>query len=427
MKLEGKKLLILGANQETAMLVKVAKEMGVITLVTDNNPCAFAKSYADQSFDVDGMDVPGLIALAKQEQVDGVLVGVADALVEPYFKVCEVLNLPCYATPEASTVLTQKDRFKALCEAHGVHGVPEYFLDESMKDEDIDCLEFPVMVKPMDSSSGRGITLCRDRNELQKAVARALAASRSKRFMVEKYMKCSDVGIYYTFVDGQCSVSCVYDRFTSDEQPGVSRVCLGGIYPSRFLHTYFERVHSNMLRLFKDTGVRDGVLMVSAFLEEGEFYVYDVGFRLQGEAPHLLMKAIHGFDQIEMLIRYALTGSQGDIDISKDDDVLLRGKHAATLWFLVRRGTIARIDGLEDAREHPSVVTILQRLKEGDEVLPEWVGTEKQVLARVYLVSDTKRELSVALKEIMRTVAVTDGNGLDMLLKGFDVDAAIPV
>ena len=31
--------------------------------------------------------------------------------------------------------------------------------------------------------------------------------------------------------------------------------------------------------------------MFSAFYENGEFYVYDTGFRLQGEAPHILMKA----------------------------------------------------------------------------------------------------------------------------------------
>ena len=50
-----------------------------------------------------------------------------------------------------------------------------------------------------------------------------------------------------------------------------------------------------------------------------------VGFRLQGEAPHLLMKAIHGFDQREMLIRFALTGSEGNIDLTAGKDIVLLG------------------------------------------------------------------------------------------------------
>ena len=35
-----KKVLILGANPETVSLIKRAKEMGIYTIVTDNNPKA---------------------------------------------------------------------------------------------------------------------------------------------------------------------------------------------------------------------------------------------------------------------------------------------------------------------------------------------------------------------------------------------------
>ena len=92
--LEGKKLLILGANPETIPLVQVANELGVKTIVTSNSAADAAKKYAWKAVDVDGMDVPGLIALARDEKVDGVLVGVADILVPIYCKVCAELDLP---------------------------------------------------------------------------------------------------------------------------------------------------------------------------------------------------------------------------------------------------------------------------------------------------------------------------------------------
>ncbi len=120
----GKKLLILGANPETIPLVQVANEMGVKTIITSNVPTDAAKQYAWKAFDVDGMDVPGLIALAHAEKVDGVLVGVADILVPIYCKVCAALNLPCYATPDIIHVFSYKDVFKATCERYGVHGIP---------------------------------------------------------------------------------------------------------------------------------------------------------------------------------------------------------------------------------------------------------------------------------------------------------------
>lgn len=422
---EGKKLLILGGNPETIPLVEIANGMGIKTIVASARETDPAKAYAWKSYTYEGLDVGAVIKIATDEQVDGVLVGVADILVPMYCKVCEALDLPCYATQRIVDIFAFKDVFKATCERYGVHGIPEYYLDAEMRREDLDKVVYPVMVKPVDNGGGVGMTVAYSEDELKKGVAIALENSHSKRFIVEKYMQCDDMGMYYTFKDGYCSASCIYDRYTTDEQPGLSRVCLGGTYPSKHLDEYFERMHPNALRLFKEIGIENGVLMLSGFYENGEFYVYDTGFRLQGEAPHLLMKAIHGFDQREMLIRFALTGSEGDVDLSVDDDTKLRGKWAATLWFLLKEGHIAKIEGMDKLDEDKRVVANIHRLYEGDTVLPEWIGNEKQVMTRMYLVCDSKQELADTLKYYMDTVRVKDDGGNDMLLKGFDVDRAL--
>ncbi len=420
-----KKLLILGGNPETIPLVEIANSMGIKTIVASARATDPAKKVAWKGSDVDGMDVPGLIALAREEKVDGVLVGVADILVPAYCKVCDALGLPCYATQQIVDVFSFKDRFKATCERYGIHGIPEFYLDANMKPEDVAKIVYPVMIKPVDNGGGVGMTVCYSEEELRPAVKKALDASKQKRFIVEKYMQCEDMGMYYTFKDGVCSPSCIYDRYTTDEQPGLSRVCLGGTYPSKHLDEYFQRMHKNAVRLFKGIGIKNGVLMLSGFYENGEFYVYDTGFRLQGEAPHLLMKAIHGFDQREMLIRFALTGDEGDIDLLKADDPKLRGKWAATLWFLLRQGKIAKIEGLNALENDPRVVANIQRLYEGDNILSEWIGTEKQVLTRMYLVCDNKEKLADALREYMDKVRVLDEKGNNMVLQGFNVDQAL--
>lgn len=423
--LSGKKLLIIGANPETTPLVEVANEMGIKTYVTSNRPNDAAKKAAYKACDVDGMDVDGLVALCKREKIDGVLIGVADILVPTYCEVCEILGMPCYATKRIVDVFSYKDVFKKTFESYGVHGIPEYHLDESLNPEDVKKIKFPVMVKPVDSSSGMGMSVCYEEKDLKAAVDKALNASHVKRFIVEKYMQCDDMGMYYTFKDGYCSASCIYDRYTSNEQKGLSRVCVGGTYPSKHLSEYFEKFHDNAVKLFKGIGIDNGVLMLSAFYEDGDFYVYDTGFRLQGEAPHLLMKAIHGFDQREMLIRFALTGSEGVLNLEEADDTYLRGKWAATLWFLLKAGTIAEINGLEDIGADSRIVANIQRFSVGDTVLPEWIGTEKQVFTRLYIVCDSKEELGNTLKEYMHKIKIVDTEGKLMQLNGFDVDSAL--
>jgi biotin carboxylase len=421
---ENKKLLILGGNFETMQLVECANNLGIKTIVTSNVLDEPSKKIAWKAADVDGMDAPALIAFANEEKVDGVLVGVADTLVPYYCKVCDALGLPCYATQSIVDVFSYKDIFKTTCEEYGIHGIPDYYLDESFKREDLDRIKYPVMVKPVDSSSGKGIVKVESEAELKSAVEYALSFSKSKRFIVERYMDCDDMGIYYTFKDGYCSASCVYDRYASTEQAGVSRVCLGGTYPSKHIDEYYQRMHDNAVRMFHGIGIRDGILMLSAFYKDGEFYVYDTGFRLQGEAPHLLLNAIHGYDQRKMLIDFALTGKMGDVDLQKVDDPRYGGKWAATIWYLLKEGTIGKIEGLPE-KEDEVVVAIGKRFNEGDEVLPQCIGTERQVLARLYLVCNSKEELAEKIKYYQDTVKVTDINGNNMLLKGFDVDKAL--
>ena len=256
-------------------------------------------------------------------------------------------------------------------------------------------------------------------------VKKALDASYKERFIVERFMQCDDVGIYYTFKDGVCSVSCVYDRYTTDEQEGLSKVNLGSVYPSRHIDDYFRNMHENAVRMFNEIGIENGVLLLSGFFENGEFYMYDPGFRLQGEAPHLLMKAIHGFDQREMLIRFALTGSQGDFDIRDIDDVRFKGKRAATLWFLLKKGEIKEIRGMENIGNDSRIIANVQRLGVGDVVLDEWIGTERQVLTRLYIVCNNIEELKACITEYENKITVISADEDNMLLKCLNADIIV--
>ena len=101
-----KKLLILGANPETIPLIRTAKSMGLYTIVTDPDSNAPAKKVADKGININGMDVDALVEFGKQENIDGVLVGVADRLIEPYQKVAKKLNLSCYGNEYQCEVLT---------------------------------------------------------------------------------------------------------------------------------------------------------------------------------------------------------------------------------------------------------------------------------------------------------------------------------
>jgi biotin carboxylase len=416
------KLLVLGANPETVPLIQTAQKMGTYVIVTDNNPVAYAKQFADKKVDIDGMDVPGLVTLAREEKVDGVIVGVADRLITPYQQICEILELPCYATREQCRVLTDKLIFNQKCKEHDISTIPSFDLPQNPTEKDLEKLVYPVFVKPVDANSGKGMSICYKKEEVIHSIDNAIKHSITKRYLIERCMNTDDMFVYFTIKDGATWVSATADRFTSREQSGLSRVCLGNSYPSKHTELYFSTVHDQFVKLFSSLKLRNCIFMTAAFVENDTLHFYDPGFRLQGEAPDILIESINGFDQKAMLIRFALTGRMGQANLAKLNDCRFQGRHAATVWLLAKEGTIGQIEGLEEITSYHEVIKIAQRLYPGDKVSSMMVGTEAQVIARIYIAGSTKEQVKKAIKLVQKKTKVYDIKGKPMLLNGFDPD-----
>ena len=407
---ENKRLLILGANPETANIVIVAQSLGVYTIVTDYNPDAPAKKVADKSYNIDAMDVDALYKMAVEEKVDGVLVGVADPLIVPYQKLCERLNLPCYATKESVYAFTNKRHFKETCAKYGIEGVPEYSINQ------LDEVKLPVIVKPADSNSGKGITLCRSREELDTDIERAKKESKTETVLLERYMETSDISIYYTIVDGKPYLSSLSDRYTLRNGSKSTPICLGDIFPSKYYEEFINNEHPKYVRMIQEVGVKNGVLYISAFCENGHFYVYDPGFRLQGGGFHLVLKAVNGFDQREMLVKFALSGSMQIENFKSLNDPLMHGNAAAVIWFLLKEGSIKKIEGLDYIKNHSDVSYVIDRFTEGDKITSEMIGTERQVFLRVFLKSPNRKVLRSVIQDFQNRLKVTGTNGENLLM-----------
>jgi biotin carboxylase len=411
-----KKLLILGANPETIPLIETAKSMGVYTIVTDPDPQAPAKKFADEGININGMDVTGLVEFGKQEKIDGVLVGVADRLIEPYQKVAKALNLPCYGNEYQCEVLTNKGKFNNLCKEYNILNTPSIPLYKN----DIDNLPditYPVFIKPIDRNSGKGMSIVYNKQELKKGIEKAFNNTSSDYILLERYMTCDDILVSYTIINGKPILSAMADRYTCKEQNKTSQVCLGAIYPSNLLDVYMEKEYPKMIKMLKSIGLQNAILTISAFVENNNFYYYDPGFRLQGEAPNLHMENINGFDQKQFLIDIAL---ENKLDENNITEANFQDKHAATIWFLLKKGTISKINGFNLIEKDPSIFHISKRLFEGDTITEDMVGTESQVMARVYMCCKTKQELKNKISEIYNTIQVFDTDNNNQLIIGFN-------
>lgn len=414
-----KKLIILGGNPETAVLVDIANSMDIHTIVIDPNPHAPAKKNAAETFDIDGFDIDGIVAVAKEKNVDGVLVGVADVLVKPYKEICEKLNFPCYANDKTIEAFCSKDGYKRYCAEYNVQDIPGIYLTNDSEIKTPDNISLPLMVKPVDSGGGVGMKICRDEEDYKSTVKNVLKYSKKGVVLVEKYMddNCDDMAVYYTFKDGVPYLSATYDRYLTRLQGNSSPIAIGTVYPSTYSDVFVKDVHPKLSTMFKGLDIKTGVLNVQFFVEDGVFYSYDPGFRLQGEAPHIHLAHINGFDHRKMLINFALTGVFGEDDFSERNDFMMQGQSACSIWVLLKSGKIESVEGLEEMKAHKNVHFVVERFKQGDTVKEEFLGTERQVLYRIYTAGDSIFEINKTIEDIQDILKVKDPEGNDMVIE----------
>ncbi len=410
-----KKIAILGGNPETGALVEVANQIGLDTAVLDPYPHSPAKRKAAIAHTVDVKNLDAVDQIIRDEGIVGVLVGVADPLVPFYQKICARNQFHCYATETSIKALTSKANFAQTCVAHGLAVIPVFDVDLKSSEDTIN-LNYPVVVKPVDAGAGLGMSICHNSTELRVGVAKALAVSIRKELRVEKLMQCDDMFAYYTFVDGIAYLSALADRHKTHQQEKLSPVCVAAEYPSRYSNRFIQEVHPKLLSMFESLGIKNGVLLIQFFVDSDNFYAYDPGFRLQGEAPHIYLKHFNQFDHREMLLNFAMTGSMWSGDFSKVNDHSFKGKFATTIWVLLRVGRIAQIQGIEAIRAHPCVIDVLQRFYVGEELTTDMMGTERQVFARIYTTAQSADEAKEILNFIHSSLLIVDELGVDMVL-----------
>ena len=415
---KNKRLLILGGTEQACDAVEKARQLGATVLVTDYLEDSPAKRIADKCFMISIFDIDAVVALCKAEHIDGVMAICNEAVLPAYVEICEKAGLPCYLSREQSALFTKKDLFKALCFENGLPTIPEYRLklDDPLKG--YDDLPYPVIIKPTDNSSSRGVSVCAGVSEVPAAIQKALEHSQSGNLLVEKFMRCEDVIINYTFANGEYHLSLMGDRFVNDEQPGAGSVTSALIYPSIHLQHYLETTHPLVCKMFKSAGIRDGVMFIQAFYEDGKFYCYDPGYRTCGAQVYKTVEAANGFPQMEMLIRHALSGNMGDSKLFEKNNPYLGDQTACNMALLLKPGKVATIQGVDAIRKHPAVINFTQFINVGDEI--NQIGTLKQTFARMHYLCKDREALKQAIREVQSALKIKDVDGEDMLLTPFN-------
>ncbi len=421
-----KKLLILGGMKKSCQIIDQAKKMGIHTVIADyyDSDKAPAKLFADESFLTSATDIDGIVDLIRREHIDGVITGFADVLIPAYAAICEKAGLPSFFTPYQAELFLNKNLYKPLLQKHGVPTPSSSVIYENtiVNNENI---PYPVIVKPVDNCGSRGCSICRNEEELLRHLPNAFAFSASKKVMIEEYIEGPEATAFFVIQDGNVYFTALGNRHVENHQgDGVIRLPLGYSYPSSLTKYYSEKIAPNVADMLKKEGITNGMLYMQCIIKDGVPMVYDLGLRLSGSLEYHMFEAACGFNPLEMMINFAVSGSMGP-SIEAKADPYLNGKYGWNISALRTMGTVSKICGIDELENLPDVVHIDIAHENGHILAEADKGTLKQISCRFIGLSQSKEAMCAAARRITDTYDILDKNENSLLLPQIDFEKYI--
>lgn len=190
-----KKLLFLGGGYADIPLIKASKRLGYYVITSGNKSNDLGHQYADEYQYVDFSKKNEVLKLAKKLKIDKICPNCNDFSAISSAYVAEILNLGGHDPLEICETLHHKDKFRTFAMDHDIPTVPARSFIPSKR-----CLNwsekvgFPLLVKPVDMTGGKGISKVNDSEELNYAYTKAVQVSHSKRVLIEKFIEGSNHG-----------------------------------------------------------------------------------------------------------------------------------------------------------------------------------------------------------------------------------------
>ena len=414
--LKGKKLLLVGGLNNTVDLFDLAHRNGVTVGVADYNHGTLAKSLADYAFDVNAYDEDAMARLIEEEHFDGVITAFNERLGPIVRKLADRVGFYAPFTVEQLQMSTNKKFFKHTCQKYGVP-VPKEYVVKSIEDIRAQQIEYPVIIKPVDSASSVGVTPCFDEQELEAGYKKAVSCSKSGDAIVEQYLPYDEINVTYIAQDGDIQLAAIHDRYFNTEQKSATKAPDLYIYPSRYADMYLEKYNDTVINMLRGIGSRNGSLFIQAIVHDGQVWCYEAGMRLNGCKTYQILEYENDYNTMEHLMLFALTGSMGE---HCDFDPKFKKWYATLNVLGVPGKTIARVEGEKALASYPWLVHIARRDGVGHTIPADSAGTLVQDTTRIHVVADTKQELMERIDKAGELFRMLDEEGNSVLLKPHD-------
>lgn len=293
-----KNALLVGSSFSAAPLFFKLKKRGLNIHVCGSlkdDPC---HNYADTSHYIDYSNKELLFNLVKTLKIDYLIPTCNDYSYMAACWVAEKLGFEGFDSYQTAEILHNKHLFRAFMHSHRLP-VPNYIEISGKTQTNTLELKFPLLVKPVDSFSGRGVTKVFDTNELNSSIKHALASSRSEKLVIEEFVE-GQLYSHSAFIRDQ---NIVFDVFANEYCTIYPYQVNCSHHPSSLPDKTQSSIREVIMELIKHLKLQDGLLHTQLICNKGKFWIIECMRRGPGDLYGHMIEKSTGVDYTDLLVR----------------------------------------------------------------------------------------------------------------------------
>lgn len=287
--------------------------MGYYVIAADGNPNAVGLQYADKQICANIISEEEMVAIAKQEQIDGVIHPCSEVSMNVMGRIHDELNLSGVSRKQA-VVATNKHLMREAFKK-GDAPSPISILAKSAEDawEQFMAMPGDAILKPSRNSGSRGIAKVSkgsngvsevSKEDFYKLYDIALEESRDNSVLIEQFIEGPEFSVEIIVWEGKVNVLTVTDKKTTEAPHFVE---LGHNQPSCFPEETVALIKDAAVRGVKALGVDKCACHAEVKVQDGKAYLMEIGARMGGDfISTVLTRLSTGIDMVAAAIDCAL-------------------------------------------------------------------------------------------------------------------------
>jgi biotin carboxylase len=296
-------VLILNGSHAEIPLIEAAKSLGYRVVTTGADPSGLGHPFADDYVPADFSDAEAVLAVARDQGVVGIISGCNDFAAITAARVADAMGLPGHDDPNTCIRLHHKDRFRETMEGLGLPSIRAVRVADSQGVHDARSeLTLPVIVKPIDLTGGKGMTVCDDTDAIGAAVETALERSRASHVVIEEYLTGSHHGFTCFIKSGT-----VVWWFADDEQYFLNPFLVAGTStPSSLPDQAVEELVEVVETISRHLELVDGLVHIQCILTADGPRIIELCRRCPGDLYPEFVRISTGHDYADTVVRAEL-------------------------------------------------------------------------------------------------------------------------